>query len=243
MANFSTDAGRADQLNPQTIARVTGVLFLLTFITAIPQYIILYAPVLADPNYIVGVGREPLIIATFFELLLIIATVGTAVVLFPLLRRQNEILALGYVTARVVECVFLAVGIVSLLTVVALRQEAAGADPGSLVLIGSVLVTLHEPGPFLLGAGFLAGVGNGLMLGYLMYTSRLIPRYLAVLGLIAGPLAIFSGVALFGLFEADPMWQGIATIPTFLWNLALGIWLTVRGFNPSAVARLQSVSP
>lgn len=242
MANFSTDAGRADQLNPQTIARVTGVLFLLTFITAIPQYIFLYAPVLADPNYIVGVGREPLIIATFFELLLIIATVGTAVVLFPLLRRQNEILALGYVTARVVECVFLAVNIVSLLTVVALRQEAAGADPGSLVLIGSVLVTLHEPGPFLLGAGFLAGVGNGLMLGYLMYTSRLIPRSLAVLGLIAGPLAIFSGVALFGLFEADPMWQAIATIPTLPWNLALGIWLTVRGFNPSAVARLRNVS-
>jgi Domain of unknown function (DUF4386) len=228
--------------HPQTIARVTGVLFLLTYITAIPQYIILYAPVLADPNYIVGVGRDTLIIANFLELLLIIATIGTAVVLFPLLRRQNEILALGYVTARIVECVFIAVGILSLLTVVALRQEAAGADPGSLVLVGSALVALHDPGSFLLGAGFFVGVGNGLILGYLMYTSRLIPRYLAVLGLIAGPLLIVSGVALFGVFEAGSVWQGIVTIPLFIWNLALGIWLTVRGFNPSAVARLQNVS-
>jgi hypothetical protein len=86
--------------HPQTIARVTGVLFLISYITSIPQYVILYAPVLADPNYIVGVGRDTLIIANFLELLLIIAHIGTAVVLFPLLRRQNEILALGYVTAR-----------------------------------------------------------------------------------------------------------------------------------------------
>ena len=229
-------------MNPQTIARVTCLLFLITYITAILQYIILYAPVLADPNYIVGVGRDTLIIANFLELLLIIATIGTAVVLFPLLRRQNEILALGYVTARIFECVFIAVGILSLLTVVALRQEAAGADPGSLVLVGSALVALHDPGSFLLGAGFFVGVGNGLILGYLMYTSRLIPRYLAVLGLIAGPLLIVSGVALFGFFEAGSVWQSLASVPYFFWNLGLGIWLTVRGFNPSAVARLQNVS-
>jgi hypothetical protein len=227
--------------HPQTIARVTGVLFLISYITSIPQYIILYAPVLADPNYIVGVGRDTLIIANFLELLLIIATIGTAVVLFPLLRRQNEILALGYVTARIVECVFIAVGILSLLTVVALRQEAAGADPGSLVLVGQSLVALHD-WTFLLGPGFVVGVGNGLILGYLMYTSRLIPRYLAVLGLIAGAVLIVSGVALFGVFEAGSVWQGIATIPEFIWELALGIWLTVKGFNPSAVARLQNVS-
>ncbi len=229
-------------MNPQTIARVTGVLFLISYITSIPQYIILYAPVLADPNYIVGVGRDTLIIANFLELLLIIATIGTAVVLFPLLRRQNEILALGYVTARIVECVFIAVGILSLLTVVALRQEAAGADPGSLVLVGSALVALHDPGSFLLGSGFFVGVGNGLILGYLMYTSRLIPRYLAVLGLIAGPLLIVSGVALFGVFEAGSVWQSLASVPEFFWELGLGIWLIVKGFNPSALSRLQPES-
>jgi Domain of unknown function (DUF4386) len=172
------------------------------------------------------------------ELILIIANIATAVVPFPILRRQNEILALGYVTARIVECVFIAVGLLSLLTVVTLRQVAAGADAGSLVTVGQSLVALHD-WTFVLGPGFVVGVGNGLMLGYLMYTSRLMPRGLAVLGLIGGPLVIASGVAvIFGVIEAGSVWQAIATIPEFFWELSLGIWLTVKGFNPSAVASL-----
>jgi hypothetical protein len=112
-------------MSPQTIARVFGVLFLITFITAIPAYFF-YVPVLDDPRYIVGAGADSRVsFGAFLELLLIIANIGTAVVLYPILRRQNEILALGYVTARIVECVFIAVGILSLLTVVTLRQEAA----------------------------------------------------------------------------------------------------------------------
>src|SRR5918998_3699709 len=113
-------------MNPQTIARVTGVLFLITFITAIPAYFF-YVPVLDDPRYVVGGdgGDTSVSLGAFLELLLIIANIGTAVVLFPILKRQNEILALGYVTARLVECVFIAVGILSLLTVVTFRQEAA----------------------------------------------------------------------------------------------------------------------
>jgi hypothetical protein len=123
-------------------------------------------------------------------------------VLFPILRRQNEILALGYVTARVIECVFIAVGLLSLLTVVTLRQEAAGADAASLVAVGESLVALHD-WTFRLGPGFFVGVGNGLILGYLMYTSRLVPRGMAMLGLIGGPLIIASGVGvLFGVIEA-----------------------------------------
>jgi hypothetical protein len=123
-------------------------------------------------------------------------------VLFPILRRQNEILALGYVTARVIECVFIAVGLLSLLTVVTLRQEAAGADAASLVAVGESLVALHD-WTFRLGPGCFVGVGNGLILGYLMYTSRLVPRGMAMLGLIGGPLIIASGVGvLFGVIEA-----------------------------------------
>jgi hypothetical protein len=230
-------------MNPQTIARVTGVLFLITFITSIPAFFVFYAPVLDDPRYIVGAGADnSVVLGAFLELILIIANIGTAVVLWPVLKRQNEILALGYVTARVVECVFIAVGLLSLLTVVTLRQEAAGADAGSLVAVGASLVALHD-WTFLLGPGFVVGVGNGLMLGYLMYRSALVPRGMAMLGLIGGPLVCASGIAiLFGVIEAGGVWQGISTIPEFLWELSLGIWLTVRGFNPSAIARLQHES-
>jgi len=229
-------------MNPQAIARVTGVLFLITFITSIPALFVFYAPVLDDPRYIVGAGADTSVsLGAFLELILIIANIGTAVVLFPILRRQNEIFALGYVTARIVECVFIAVGILSLLSVVTLRQDlagAAGADAGSLVAVGAALVALHD-WTFLLGPGFVVGVGNGLMLGYLMYRSALVPRGMAVLGLIGGPLVTGSGVAvLFGVFEAGSVWQAIATIPEFFWELSLGIWLTVRGFNPSAIASL-----
>ena len=127
-------------MNPQKIARVTGVLFLITLITAIPAYFF-YVPVLDDPRYIVGAAGadDSVQWGAFLELLLIIANIGTVVVLYPVVRRQNEILALGYVTARIIECVFIAVGILSLLTVVTLRQEATGADTTSLVAVGESL--------------------------------------------------------------------------------------------------------
>src|SRR5215210_5633303 len=230
-------------MNPQTIARVFGVLFLITFITSIPAYFFL-VPVLDNPRYIVGAGADTRVsFGAFLELILIIANIGTAVVLYPIVRRQNEILALGYVTARVMECVFIAVGILSLLTIVTLRQgAAAGAYAASLLTAGKSPVALKN-WTFLLGPGFMVGVGNGLLLGYLMYTSRLVPRGMAVLGLIGGPLIIASGVgAMFGVIEAGGAVQGLATIPEALWELSLGIWPIVRGFNPSAIARLEHES-
>src|SRR5215203_4224648 len=228
-------------MNPQTIARVFGVLFLITFITSIPAYFF-YVPVLDDPRYIVGAGADTRVsFGAVLELILIIANIGTAVVLYPIVRRQNEILALGYVTARIVECVFIAVGILSLLTIVTLRQEAAaGADAASLVIAGKLLIALHE-WTSQLGPGFVVGIGNGLILGYLMYTSRLVPRGMAVLGLIGGPLIIVTGAAIvLGLIEQGGAVQTIAVMPEFLWELALGIWLIVKGFNPSAVASLPT---
>jgi hypothetical protein len=218
-------------------------LFLITFITAIPAFFVFYAPVLDDPRYIVGPGADTSVsLGAFLELILIIANIGTAVALFPILKRQNEILALGYVTARVVECAFIAVGILSLLSVVTLRQEAAGADAAALLTAGQSLVAIHG-WTFVLGPGFVVGVGNGLLLGYLMYRSALVPRGMAVLGLVGGPLIIASGAAIvFGVIEAGGVWQSIATIPEFLWELSLGIWLIVKGFNPSAIASLSANS-
>jgi Domain of unknown function (DUF4386) len=230
--------------HPQTIARVFGVLYLITFFTSIPALFVFFAPVLDDPRYILGPGADTSVAwGAFLELILIISNIGTAVVLYPILKLHNEILILGYVTARVMESVFIAVGILSLLTIVTLRQEApAGADAASLLTAGESLVALKD-WTFLLGPGFMVGVGNGLLLGYLMYTSRLVPRGMAVLGLIGGPLIIVTGVGvIFGVIEAGGAVQSIATIPEALWELSLGIWTIVRGFNPSAIARLEGES-
>ena len=217
-------------------ALVAGVFFILTFVTAIAG-VFAYGPVLTDANFVTGGGGADtrVLLGAFMELLLIITNIGTAVVLFPILKRQNEGLALGYVAARLVECTFILVGIVTLLAIVTLRQGVAGVDAGSLVAIGKSLVAIHN-WTFLLGPGFVAGLGNGLMLGYLMYRSGLVPRRVALLGLIGGPLLAASGIAiLFGLFAAGSAWQGIATVPEFLWEAFLGLWLTFKGFNPGAL--------
>ena len=234
-------------MNPQKIARVTGVLFLITFIASIPAAFVLYAPVLDDPNYIVGDGADTLVsLGALLEFIVVIANIGTAVVLFPIVKRQNEAVALGYVTSRVLESAIIMVGVFSLLSVVSLRSGfdpaaplqnlagTAGADAASLVNAGKLLVALHD-WTFLFGPGILAGVGNGMLLGYLMYRSGLVPRRMAVLGLIGGPVLVAAAVAvLFGVFEAGSVWQIIAIMPEFFWELSLGIWLIVRGFNPSA---------
>jgi hypothetical protein len=195
--------------------------------------------VLNDANYIVGAGADTRVaLGALLEVILIIANVGTAVVLFPILKRQNEALALGYVSARLVECTFIAIGIVSLLAIVMLRQdlaEAGGGDSGSFVTVGRSLVAIHD-WTFLLGPGFIVGVGNGLILGYLMYKSGLVPRGMAILGLIAGPLLCAAGIAvLFDIIEPGSAPQIIATLPEFVWELALGIYLTFKGFKPSPI--------
>jgi Domain of unknown function (DUF4386) len=167
----------------QRNARIFGVLFIITFVTSIPA-LALYQPVLDDPaGYIAGDGEDNQIyLGALLELLLIIANVGTAVVVYPILRRQNEILSLGYVTARLVECAFIGAGIIFVLGIVSLRQDSP--DAADL----AVSLAALKDWTFLLGPGFIVGWGNGLILGYLMYSSRLVPRWMAWLGLIGGPL-------------------------------------------------------
>ncbi len=226
-------------MNPaRKIALVTGVLFIITIIASIPAVYIFYAPVLNDPNYIAGAGADTRVFwGAFLEVITALACIGTAVVLFPIVKRQNEAVALSYVAVRVLEATIIVVGIVSLLSVVTLRQDlagAAGADAASLLTAGKSLVAFHD-WTFLLGPGVLAGLGNGMLLGYLMYRSGLVPRRLALLGLIGGPLQFASATAmLFGLYEQVSVWAAIAVLPEFFWELSLGIWLTVKGFNPSA---------
>jgi hypothetical protein len=222
---------------------IAGVLFIITFVTSIPAALVLYTPVLDDANFILGAGADGgVALGAFLEVLLIVANVATAVVLFPVLKRQNEALALGYVGARLVECTFIAIGIVSLLAVVTLRQDAASADPGSLVVAGQSLVAVHD-WTFLLGPGWVGVVGTGLILGWLMYRSGLVPRGMAMLGLVAGPVLCAGGIAvLFGVIEPDSALKSLSVAPEFVWELSLGIYLTVKGFKASGVQRLQADS-
>ena len=211
----------------QRNARIFGVLFIITFLTSIPA-LALYQPILDDPAaYIAGGGEDNKIyLGALLELLLIIANVGTAVVVFPILRRQNEVLSLGYVTARIVECAFIGAGIIFALGIVSLRQDSP--DAASL----AVSLAALKDWTFLLGPGFIVGWGNGLILGYLMYASRLVPRWMAWLGLIGGPLIILSGIGvLFDAWDAGGTVQALATIPEFVWELSLGIYAAVWGFK------------
>jgi hypothetical protein len=216
----------------QKRARIFGVLFLITFVTSIPA-LLLYQPVLDDPvAYIAGGGQNnQILFGAFLELLLIIANIGTAVVIFPIVKRQSEELALGYVTARLFECTFILVGIVAVLGVVTLQEEVAGAAEGS---IAYTLAAIKD-WTMILGPGWVVGWGNGLILGYLMYSSGLVPRKMAVLGLVGGPLIILSGtLVMFGVADPGGSLQGLATIPEGVWELSLGIYCTLKGFRPSS---------
>jgi hypothetical protein len=208
------------------------VLYLITFVTSIPA-VLLYQPVLDDPiGYIASAGQDNRIFfGALLELLLIIANIGTAVVIFPIVKRQSEVLALGYVAARLFECMFILVGIVAVLGIVTLQQEVAGAAEGS---IAYTLAAIKD-WTMLLGPGWVVGWGNGLILGYLMYSSGLVPRKMALLGLVGGPLIILSGtLVLFGVADEGGTLQAVATIPEFLWELSLGIYCTLKGFRPSS---------
>ncbi len=221
-------------------AVVAGVFFIVAAVAAIIG-LALAGPALNDSRYIVAgsAADARVILGALFEVLLAISVIGTAVTLFPIVRRKNESIALGYVAGRVVEAVVIVVGIISVLSVVTLRKDFAGAtsaDAASLMVIGKSLVVIHD-WTFLFGPS----LAIGLLLAYLMYTSRLVPRVIPVLGLIGGPVIFASGTAeMFGLYKQISAWGSIGAIPVFLWEMSLAVWMIARGFKPSAINSLAN---
>ena len=238
-AAASKRSQRASMDPMRRTALVVGVLFVITYVTSIPAKVYLYTPFLDSTDYILGNGQDARVLwGAFFEMVLIFANIGTAVALYPVLKRRFPALSLGFVTARVMESVFIAVGILAVLTLVTMRQDFSGAtsaDASALATVGDTLVTLQE-WTFNLGPAVVVGVGNGIILGYMMYRTGLVPRAMAMLGLIGGPLLVASGTAVFfGVIEAGSAAQMLATIPEFFWELSFGLYLIVKGFRPSAV--------
>jgi Domain of unknown function (DUF4386) len=218
-------------------AVVAGALFFLTHVTAVVG-LVLYGPVLNDPDYIVGPGPDTqVLLGVALEVILALAIVGTAVAVFPVVRRQNESVALGYIGLRTLEAGVIAVGVVPLLTVVTLRQdltEAAGAD---VLTLGTALVAFHD-WTFLLGPSLICGT-NTVLLAYLLHRSRLVPRFIPLLGLVGGPLVAASGVAqMFGLIEPLSGWAVGGAVPIFSWEICLALYLVVKGFRRSAAEAL-----
>ena len=225
---------------------VTGVLFIITFVAAIAGYV-LYGPVLDDAGYVLGGGADTQIkLGALCEIVLVIANIGTALALFPLLKRTSESLSLGFVASRIVESTVIAVGLISLLAVVTLRQAPATAADSSLLARAQALVAVHD-WTVLLGPGLCVGVGNGLILGYLMYKSGIVPRRMAILGLVGGPLLFVSStLALFGVHEQMSGSAFLMTVPEIAWEASLGIYLTVmsvRAGRSAAGARPLTPAP
>ncbi|HTG46439.1 MAG TPA: DUF4386 domain-containing protein [Actinomycetota bacterium] len=231
-------------MNPdRKTASLFGWLFIATFVLSIPAFFIFYGPVRDHPAYVTGAGADQHTIVglgVVCEVLLIIANVGTAVVIFPILKRFSETGPIAYVSARLVEAMFIAIGIISILTILFLRDATPRiTDPA----LGQLLNATYDRA-FLVGPGFFAGVANGIILGTLMYRTGLVPRGMTWLGLIGGPLVVLSGIAIMlGLTERGGSLQGLATIPEFFWELSLGVYCVAKGFRASSIAARPQPAP
>jgi len=214
-------------------ALVAGVFYLISFVS-IPT-LSLYGTVKGEGFIISSAADTGALWGGFLEVIVALAGIGTAVALYPVVRRQNEAMALGFVATRTLEAAMIFAGVASLLSLVALRQPgASGADATSLTTVGQALVAFYN-GAFLVGQSLMP-VMNALLLGTLMYRSGLVPRLIPLIGLIGAPLQLTAVIAtLFGLIDRVSSVALILVIPIFLWELSLGIYLVVKGFKPSPI--------
>ena len=229
-------AKRAPMDSMRKTALVAGIFYLITFIS-IPT-LFLYGPVKNHQDWILGSGgHTAVLVGGFLEVIVALAGIGTAVTLYPVVKRQNEGFALGFVASRVLEASMIFAGVVSLLSLVSLRQHlggAAGANTAALVTTGASHVAVYNA-TFLLGQSFMPAI-NAVLLGTLLYQSRLVPRALPVLGLIGAPLLIAAVFATyFGGIEQSSSWAALLALPIAAWEFSLGVWLVVKGFRPCPI--------
>jgi hypothetical protein len=216
------------------VALAGGIAYLITFAASIPQ-LKLFADVVDDPaSYISGArSNTALLWGSWLEVITAVACVGTAVALYPVTRRVSRTAAIGFVTSRVVEATLILVGVVSLLSVVTLQDQfagATGAQAEALGVTGEALVAMRQ-WTFLLGPGLIAGI-NALFLGTALYRGRLVPRIIPTIGLIGAPIILLSATAtIFGGWAQTSSVGALCALPIAVWELSLGVWLVVKGFK------------
>ena len=232
----------------QRTARIFGWLFIGTFITSIGAKALFVSGVGGSFTALTfapgSLNETAVYVGVILEFLLIVTNIGTGVVLYPIVKRQSEGLALGYVTARVVESAFILVGLMSIVSLVTVSQAfagATGAEAAALTAQGDSLLATYD-WAFLFGPGLVVGFGNGLILGYLMYRSGLVPRRMAMFGLVGGPMLILSfGLILFGVYENGSGPAFLLALPEIIWELSLGIYAAWKGFKPSPITRTVDI--
>jgi hypothetical protein len=235
-------------LDIQKTARIFGWLFIATFVTSIAAKILFIQGVGGDFAHLEftpgSLSENTIYVAAILEFLLIVTNIGTAVVLYPIVKRQSEGLAMGYVGARIMESAFILVGLMSIISMVSVSQAlagATGAQAAALTAQGSTLAATYD-WAFLFGPGLVVGFGNGLILGYLMYKSGLVPRKMAMFGLVGGPLLIVSfGLILFGVYENGPGPAALFAVPEIIWELSLGVYCAWKGFRSSPITKTVDI--
>ncbi|MEP7766186.1 DUF4386 domain-containing protein [Sanguibacter sp. 25GB23B1] len=221
--------------SPRTVATVAGALYLVTIATSIPA-LALKAPFLDGAA---GASSDAVLWAAILELALALNCIGTAVVLYPVVRRTDPVLALSFVASRTLEAAIIMIGIIAMLTLVSVRASGVGGagDTG----VPDALTAMHD-WAFLLGPGVMPAV-NALLLGTALLRSRLVPRIIPLVGLVGAPLLLLAaGGTTFGLFDQVSPVSAVAAVPIALWELSLGMWLVVKGFRPAALDGPHEVS-
>jgi hypothetical protein len=235
----TTVAPRTPMSPMRKAALIAGIAYIATFIFSIPVKFGFWADVLAEPDFVLGRGTAVGVpVGAAFEILTALGGIVSAVALYTVARRYSQRAALGFVTTRVLEAAMIFVGVLSILTVYVLRTDVAGSpgtDPDTLVTTGRAFVALHD-WTFLIGPGLMPAL-NALLIGSVMYRSRLLPRWIPTLGLVGAPLLIISATAtLFGGWDQVSAPSALLTLPIAIWEFSFGAYMVVKGFRPTEVS-------
>jgi hypothetical protein len=211
-----------------------GALFIIAAVTSIIG-LNLYNPILQDSNFIIkspSSGNQ-IFWGAFMEIILVFSVIGTSVTFYPVLKKHNESLAIAAVCFRVIEAVIITLGIISLLAIISLNNEYISegeSQSSTYLIIGKLMVSIHN-WTFLFGPNIALGPST-FMTSYILYKNNLVPKFIAILGLIGGPMICMSGIfVMFGLFSQLSIWGLITAIPVFFYEMSLAIRLIVKGFK------------